>query len=106
MVAVFAPSRAQAAMISMGEWPKGFDPYRLSGAIAHSITSHGGEYFDISPDFRDIPDPEQYYLPVDGHPDASGHAVFARLVAKNLINGLRPTLSVDVQARAAREHSR
>ena len=56
------PTRAQAAMISMGEWPAGYDPYKLDDELRAIVTSHGGIYIDILPDFRNIPNPEQYYL--------------------------------------------
>jgi hypothetical protein len=48
------------------------------------IERHSGTYIDILPDFRPIPNPEKYYFPVDGHPDADGHAFLSKLVAKGL----------------------
>jgi hypothetical protein len=97
LVAVLVPNRAQAAMISMGEWPAGYDPYKLDDEVRSIITSHGGTYIDIFPGFRRIPNPEQYYLPVDGHPDADGHAVISRLLAKELSSGAVPDLRVAAQ---------
>ena len=41
-VAVLLPNRAQVAMISMGEWPAGYDPYKLGDDLRTIITSHGG----------------------------------------------------------------
>jgi len=93
VVAVLIPSRAQAAMISMGSWPAGFDPYKLDRALRHIFLSHGGIYIDILPDFRTIPNPEQYYLAVDGHPDSEANAILSRLLAKELTSGAVPTLS-------------
>ncbi len=106
LVAVLLPQRAHAAMISMGEWPDGFDPYKMDTVLRSIIVSHGGIYLDILPDFRSIPNPEQYYFPVDGHPYASGHAIFARLIADKLTNGAIPALKTSTQPDVALEQSR
>jgi hypothetical protein len=92
LVATFIPNRAQAAMISMGTWPQGYDPYILNAELRTIVESHGGIYIDILPGFRKIPNPEQYYYPVDGHPDARGHAIIADLLAKELTSGAVPAL--------------
>jgi hypothetical protein len=92
LVAVLVPNRAQAAMISMGQWPAGYDPYKLGDDVRSIIVSHGGTYIDILPGFRHVPNPEQYYLPVDGHPDAGGHAILSGLLANELTSGAVPEL--------------
>ena len=102
LVAVLVPNRAQAAMISMGHWPDGYDPYKLGNELRAMIESHGGTYIDILPEFRTIPDPEQHYFPVDGHPDADGHAMIARMLAKALTNGSVPSLRSNSQTASAR----
>jgi hypothetical protein len=94
LVAVLLPNRAQAAMISMGAWPDGYDPYKLGDEIRTIVTSRGGTYIDILPDFRNIPNPERYYFPVDGHPDADGHRIISELLAKELTSGAVPALRV------------
>jgi hypothetical protein len=103
LVAVLVPNRAQTAMISVGEWPAGYDPYKLDNELREIIQSHGGTYIDILPDFRAIPNPEQHYFPVDGHPDADGHAMISRLLAKELTSGAVPSLtSVPPQVASAK----
>lgn len=102
IVAVLAPNRAQAAMISMGEWPEGFDPYKLNNELRAIITSHGGTYIDILPDFRSLPNPEQYFFPVDAHPNAKGHAIIADLLARELTSGAVPALKAASQQPTAR----
>jgi hypothetical protein len=92
LVAVLVPNRAQAAMISMGQWPAGYDPYKLDNELRTIITSHGGVYIDILPDLRAVPHAEQGYLPVDGHPNADGHALLTKLLAKELTSGAVPAL--------------
>jgi hypothetical protein len=93
MVTVFVPLRAQAAMISMGEWPAGYNPYRLDDELHRIVTSHGGTYIDILPDIQNIPNPEQGYHPLEGHLNAHGHAMISRLLAKELTNGAVPALN-------------
>jgi hypothetical protein len=87
---VMIPNRAQAAMISKGDWPKGTDPYQLDDEMRATIASHGGVYLEILPAFREIPGAEHYYFPVDGHPDAEAHAIIARLLAQELTGGAAP----------------
>ena len=91
-VAFLVPTRAQAAMISMGEWPKGYDPYKLGDEVHAIVASHGGIYLDILQDFRNIPNAAQYFYPVDTHPDARAHAIISALVAKALTDGSVPAL--------------
>ena len=86
-VAVFVPERAQAAMIAMGQWPAGFDPYKLDDELQSSIVRYGGVFLDILPEFKTIAHPERLYFPVDGHPNPAGHAVISQLLAKALTSG-------------------
>src|ERR1700722_3405590 len=88
-VATLVPNRAQAAMISLGEWSAGFDPYHLDRELRSEITGNGGMYLDILPEFRMLPSPEHLYYPLDGHPDAAGHAVLAGLLANALGGAVR-----------------
>jgi hypothetical protein len=92
LVVVLAPNRAQAAMISMGEWPAGYNPYKLNDEVRSIVASQGEAYADILPGYRGIPNPEQGYFPKDGHPNAEGHAVIARLIASELTSGAVPAL--------------
>ncbi len=94
LVVVMLPARAQAAMISMNEWPAGFDPYKLGDEVRSIVIGHGGTYIDILPEFRDIPNPQQRYFPVDGHPDASWHAIVSEMLAKALTSGSVPALKI------------
>jgi len=96
-VTVLVPNRAQAAMLSMSEWPAGYNPYKLDDELRGIIVSNGGTYIDILRDFQTIPNPEREYFPVDGHPDADGHALIARLLGKELIGGAVPALKVQAQ---------
>ena len=97
LVVVLLPNRAQAAMISMGDWPAGQDPYKLSDEVRSIVVSHGATYADILPDYRGIPNPEQGYFPKDGHPNAKGHATISGLIARELTRGAAPALRVAIR---------
>lgn len=103
-VAVLVPNRAQAAMISTGRWPAGYDPYKLDNELRSIIESHGGMYVDVLPDYRLIPNPERHYFPVDGHPDPDGHAIISHLLARQLSSGTVPAFKVTVSRQAVLGH--
>jgi len=106
LVTVLVPFRAQAAMASMGQWPVGYDPYKLDNELRTIITRHGGAYIDILPYYRDIPNPERGYFPVDPHLNADGHSIVSRLLAKELTSGAVPTLKVDSGQQTALEQGK
>ncbi len=62
------------------------------------MEKHGGIYVDILHDFRSVPNPEQYYYPVDGHIDADAHRMISVMLAKELTSGAVPSLSSQTQA--------
>jgi hypothetical protein len=97
------PNRPQVAMISMGDWPAGYDPFKLEDEVRASIVRRGGRFIDILPDYRGVPGPERDYFPVDGHPDADGHAIIARFLAKELTSGAVPALKASTPPGIAME---
>lgn len=96
LVVAFVPNRALAAMTSMVEWPAGYDPYKLDHEICSIVVSHGATCIDILPGYREIPNPEQGYTPIDGHPNAHGDAIISHLLAEQLSSGLIPGLKSSV----------
>jgi hypothetical protein len=106
IVVVMVPNAAQAAMISMGEWPKGFDPFMLDKELGSITTRHGGTYIDILPDFRATSNPQQHFYPINGHPDAEGHAIMAGFLTNELTSGAVPELRAAVQSDRALERVR
>jgi hypothetical protein len=92
MAVALVPNRAQAIMLSTGKWPNGYDPYEIGNELHQIIASHGGTPIDILSDFRGVPNPEQDYFLVDGHPNADGHAIIAEVLAKELTSGTIPAL--------------
>jgi hypothetical protein len=67
-------------------------PYKLDDELRAVIVPHGGTYVDILPDYRNMPNPEQYYFPVDHHRDAEGHGIIVSLLAKEISGGAVPAL--------------
>ncbi len=106
LVVVLVPNRPQAAMISMGEWPAGYNPYKLDDELRSIVTNHGGIYIDILPEYRNIPNPEQHYFPVEGHLDADGHGIVSEILARELTSGAIPALKVAAQPQVAQEQGR
>jgi hypothetical protein len=92
LVVVYLPGRSQAALISMGEWPASIDPYSLDNDLRSIVVSRGGTYIDILPYYRNIPNPEDGYFPVNGHLNVSGHATVSSLLARQLTSGTIPAL--------------
>jgi hypothetical protein len=102
-VAVLLPTREQAIMISRGDWPAGYDPYKLGDDLRAIVTSHGGTYIDILHDFKSISDPKPDFFPADGHPNPAGHAKYSRLLARALTNGAVPALGLASQSHSSFE---
>jgi hypothetical protein len=94
LVATLAPDRVQAALLSSGEWSADFNPLRLDEEVRSIIVNHGGTYVDLLPSFRNILNSEQYYLPVDGHPDERWQPIVADILTEKLTDGTIPALKV------------
>ncbi len=84
VVVTAVPQRAQAAMISMGRWPKGYDPYRFGEQLRTIVVSQGAQYVDLLHMMQHVANPEQDYFPVDGHPNSAGHELLAQLLGREL----------------------
>jgi hypothetical protein len=92
LVAVFIPNRPQATMLSSGDWPEAYNPFKLESEVRENVVNNGGRFVDILGDFRSTPGPERDYFPVDGHPNADGHEIIARFMAKELGSGAVPEM--------------
>jgi hypothetical protein len=106
LAVAFIPNRLDAAMLSAGKWPQGYDPFKLGNELRAAVQSHGGTFIDMSSDLSVIPNAEQYYLPVDGHLDARGNAMIAELMARELTTGIVPELRASARAKVDSQESR
>ncbi len=101
VIAVFVPDGQLAAIVSKGEWPADCDPFKLDHELAASITSHGGTFIDILPDYQRDPNSEQAYFRFNGHPDATGHARIAKMIVRGITSGAFPPLSAVPQTQTS-----
>jgi hypothetical protein len=92
LLATMLPERAQAAMISSGQWPDEFDPFKLDNELNSMIVTNGGTYLDVLPEFRKLPNSEQDFFVFEGHPNAQGHAIISELLVNKLTSGVVPAL--------------
>lgn len=101
---VLMPDGVQAALISRGEWKEGYDPYKLDEELGAIVARNGGTWISVTHDYRKIPNSERGYFPVDGHPNADGNAIFAKLLADELTSGSVPALRAAALPPAALKH--
>jgi hypothetical protein len=92
LVVVLLPDRTLADMISGGQWPQGYDPFKLDNELRTIVVENGGIYIDVLPEFRNVPNAAQHYYPIDNHPDSYGHAIISKLLAEKLTGGAIPEL--------------
>jgi hypothetical protein len=104
MLTTLIPNRAQAALISAGEWPQDLDPYLLDKELREIISRQGGTYVEISSHLSQIPDAEKYFFPIDGHPNTIGHSIFSTLLARALVSGVVPALTPPASSAPIPDH--
>jgi hypothetical protein len=93
MAVAFAPNRLQAAMISRGAWPAGFDPYGINRGVQSRVEAKGATFIGILPRYAAVPGTEHLYLALDGHPTDSGYHFLAQAIAEELTSGAIPRLA-------------
>jgi hypothetical protein len=64
----------------------------LSNKLSSIVASHGWTYINTLSDYQSIPNPQLGYFVLDGHPNAKGHAMISRILAKHLTAGAVPAL--------------
>jgi hypothetical protein len=87
LIFVSVPSRPQAAMFGSQQLPPYVDPFAFGHEIDQIAARHGAGYVDISEVFGHIPDPENLFYVVDGHPTADGQKVIAQYIEQKLQDG-------------------
>jgi hypothetical protein len=90
LVATLLPERPQAAMMSNGRWPPDVDPYKLDREVQEMVASRGATFIDLASDYKNFPNTELWYFPLDGHLNARGHAMIAALLTRHLTEGTQP----------------
>ena len=92
LTAALIPDRAQAVIIARNRWKAGFDPYALNNQLREIIETHGGTSLDVLHHYRNAPGATEDYFPVDGHPNAEGHALLARFADELTSASVPPTM--------------
>jgi hypothetical protein len=93
LAVAFVPNRLQAAVISRGEWPAGFDPYSIDRNLQKLVQADGGTFIELLPHYAAVPGSEHFYLPIDGHPTSDGYAFLSEALARQLTGGPIPALA-------------
>jgi hypothetical protein len=92
LVVSLIPDRILSTVLSMSKEPAGIDPYKFDHELRNIVVRHGGVFVDLLPAFRSVPNPQQYYMPVDDHPYARGHQIISGMLANGLMEAV-PTLA-------------
>ena len=85
LIVVMMPPRVQAALSVPGADRHNTDPFALGRALSAIVHSHGGHFVDMTTATGRLPDAADLYFPVNGHPNAAGHAVLAASVEAALV---------------------
>jgi len=93
LILVSVPSRPQAAMLGLRQLPPNVDPFAFGRQVDMIAAKHGAGYVDISEVFSHIPDSENLFYVVDGHPTAEGQKIIAQYVEQKLLDGSVPAFS-------------
>jgi hypothetical protein len=87
------PRHAQVVMISRGVAPPGVNPYSFGDQIKAVADKNGGTYIDILEQFRNVPNVNGAFYPVDQHVTVPGHRLLAQMIAKGLTQGASPVIA-------------
>jgi hypothetical protein len=93
LILVSVPSRPQAAMLGLRQLPPDVDPFAFGRQVDRIAANHGAGYVDMSEVFSHIPDSENLFYVVDGHPTVEGQKVIAQYVEQKLQDGSVPAFS-------------
>lgn len=83
-VLVMTPQRIQSTLSDPASRPPGVDPEALGRRIGEIAKAHNIEFIDTYGAFRQMPDSEKLFYPVDGHMTPGGHALAAQAMTRAL----------------------
>jgi len=101
LIIIPVPSRAEAALLSSRQWPAHVDPFAFGREIEAIAVKHGAGFIDLTQRFSRIPDSEDLYYVVDGHPTPEGHRIIAEELVQKLEDGTVPGFSKCAVAQSA-----
>ena len=95
LVLLYAPQRAQAAMIASDRFGHDLDPGGLPQALAQIAQAHDIKFVDAGQSIpRDTPSANLFYA-VNGHPNGRGHGLLAQALVRRMV---QPDLPVFADA--------
>jgi hypothetical protein len=97
MAVAYAPNRVEAAMISAGKWPAGYDPYAIDTRLRDLVRADQGVFIELLPHYREVVGAEHMFLPIDGHPTVAGYAFLAVALGEEMARA--PTLHLTAAIR-------
>jgi hypothetical protein len=106
LVVVALPRHAQAVMIAADAAPSGLNLFAFGDQLQRIVEKNGGIYVDVLREFRNVPNVNSAFYPVDQHLTVAGQALAANIIAKGLISGKIPALSQSSPPAAAAGVSR
>jgi hypothetical protein len=93
LVVIALPRHAQAVMIAADAAPAGLNLFAFGDQLQRIVERNGGIYVDVLREFRDLPNVNSAFYPVDQHLTVAGQAMVADIIAKGLSSGKIPALS-------------
>ncbi|MFG1293479.1 hypothetical protein [Xanthobacter versatilis] len=93
LIILFAPERAQAAMLAVPHLAKGMAPAYLQSEIARRAQAHGAYFADMSPLIPPGTPSSDIYYAMNGHLNGEGHALLAEALVGGLFNAHIPAFT-------------
>jgi hypothetical protein len=95
-VVVALPRHAQAVMIAANISTPGLNLYAFGDQLQRIAAKNGALYLDVLHEFRNVPDVNGAFYPVDQHLTVAGQAMVAEMIAKALTKSPIAALSAAV----------
>jgi hypothetical protein len=86
LIVVFMPARGQAILSAAKSEPKGIDPFALDRAIGEIARRNHAAFVDVTQITSKTAKVADDFYPVDGHPNAFGHALIAQGLGRTLVD--------------------
>lgn len=93
LMILFAPDRAQAAMLAAPHLARGMAPTLLQAEIASRAQAHGAHFADMSPRIPPGTPSSSIYYAMNGHLNGEGHGLLAEALVGGLFDARIPAFT-------------